>query len=74
MVELVLRQNGWEATSLGSNVPIESLIAALLANRPRIFWLSVSAIADADEFVANFERLQSAAADDVALVVGDETT
>jgi excisionase family DNA binding protein len=43
MVELVLREAGWQAQSLGVGLPAASLRAALREARPRLFWLSVSA-------------------------------
>ena len=70
MVELVLRHAGWDAVSFGCNVPMQSLAAAIKQHRPRIFWLSVSAIADVERFVSDFSQLQAAADNDVAIVVG----
>ena len=46
MVELVLTELGWRATSLGSSLPFETIEAAILEHRPPIFWLSLSHIED----------------------------
>lgn len=50
MAELVLLDAGWNATSLGSNLPIETLLQAIDDIRPDLFWLSVSHVADARAF------------------------
>ena len=52
LVELALRQVGWQATSLGNNVPLESFRQATHDCNPQLVWLSVSSIADPLVFVA----------------------
>ena len=51
MVELVLHELGWDATSLGTNLPLELLAPALEDYRPDMCWVSVS-------FADSRERLQ----------------
>ena len=51
MVELALRDAGWNATSLGSSLPVETMQAAVDQHRPELFWISVSHIKD-DELAA----------------------
>lgn len=71
MGELVLRGIGWNATFLGSSLPISSLIKAIHENRPRLFWLSVSYIDPAVDFVSEFGELSKTCTDSgVALAVG----
>jgi len=71
MVELVLRDIGWNATSLGSYLPFATMEAAIRQVRPRLFWLSVSHIHTAASFLDHYRRLyETAAAGDVAVVVG----
>jgi methanogenic corrinoid protein MtbC1 len=71
MVELVLKERGYKAFSLGTNLPLATLRSALRANRPRLFWLSVSFLADSQSFLENFGRLSADAAEqDVMLIVG----
>lgn len=70
LVELVLRENGWQATSLGSSLPLDTLIAAIGEHQPRLFWLSVSYIADDEQFLTDYSALYEAAAGKTALVVG----
>lgn len=70
MVELVLRENGWQAVSLGSGLPFATIRAALEEHQPRIFWLSVSHLPDEEAFVRNFNALQESITSQTALVVG----
>lgn len=70
MVELVLRANGWQATSLGSSLPATTLAAAIADYRPRIFWLSVSHIENEEQFLADYAELYAVAAGKTSLVVG----
>lgn len=71
MVELVLRSMGWQAASLGTNLPFDTLVAAIRENQPRLFWLSVSHVADEAALIEGCERLFEAAAEHrVALALG----
>ena len=71
MVEVVLRDAGWQATSLGTSIPVTSLVRAIQVIRPHLFWLSVSHIADEAEFLERFAQLSAACtAAGTALVVG----
>jgi len=71
MAELVLRENGWQATSLGVSIPMSSLIHAVQTNRPALFWLSVSYVSDPVDFLGEFAQFSQACSDTgSALVVG----
>jgi methanogenic corrinoid protein MtbC1 len=71
MVELALREAGWQATSLGTLLPATALIDALRENKPRLLWLSVSSIPEVDKFLADFAALRAAASEQgTAVVVG----
>lgn len=71
MAELVLRDAGFWANSLGVSIPITSLVNAVLQNKPNMFWLCVSHIPDGMDFVNEFARLSQACVDvRAALVVG----
>ena len=70
MVELVLRDAGWNAMSLGDNIPLASMGEAIVAQQPRMFWLSCSHLVDADSFVAQYNELCEAHGNKVAFVVG----
>ncbi len=70
MVELVLRDNNWNASSLGSNLPFETLAAAIKQYRPTMFWLSVSHLVDETRFIQGYSDLYDEFGSDVAFVVG----
>lgn len=71
MAELVLRDCGFYATSLGTSIPFASLIKAVESTQPKLFWLSVSHIREGLDFVAEFSALsQACTAAGAALVVG----
>jgi excisionase family DNA binding protein len=62
LAELVLRDAGWDAVSLGTHLPSETLELAIRENRPQLVWLSVSHFECEEQFVANVERIAKAAA------------
>ena len=69
--ELVLRDSGWQARSLGSSRPFASLAVAIREHRPKLFWLSVSYVADESQFLEGFQLLNVAAAEvGTAITVG----
>ena len=71
MTEVVLRELGWNATSLGSQLPTTSLIEAIRDNRPKLFWLSVSYIDSDIAFLRDCEQLRrEAELAESAFVVG----
>lgn len=70
MAELVLRDSKWNATSLGANLPFETISAAISEHRPKLFWLSSSYIADESEFLSGYGALYDEYGMDVAFVVG----
>lgn len=71
MTELVLRDCGFQAASLGMSIPFESLARAIRDTRPTIFWLSAAYIPDDREFLNGFSLLSSECArTKSALVIG----
>ena len=70
LVELSLREAGWDAMNLGNNLPVESFLQAVTDHRPSMVWLSVSSIPDTERFVSDENRLAESLGDDVALLVG----
>ena len=73
MSELVLRDCGWRASSLGHMLPIETLHRALERDRPRLLWISVTSIRDVDQFIASFNVLfDTATSFGSAIVVGGQ--
>lgn len=71
MAELVLREAGWNATSLGTSLPFRSLIRAIHETQPKLFWLSVSHIQPSMDFIREFNKFSRACRDtETELVVG----
>lgn len=71
LVELTLRECGWQATSLGTSLTSETLSSAIAATKPRLVWLSASFIEDEQRFIDACDKLQEAAGGvGAALVVG----
>ena len=70
LVELVLRSCNWRTINLGTNLPLESVAAAIGEHKPRMVWLSVSHLTDQEEFIEQFGELQSAIPPDTLVVLG----
>ena len=70
LVELALRESGWNAVSLGSNLPTDSFLQAILDYQPQLVWLSVSTIPDPAKFVVEQNRLAEHINDEISLLVG----
>lgn len=70
LVELLLQDNGWQAASLGDNLPMATLAAAIRKHRPRLFWLSVSHLHDPETFLQEYAQLFDEFEAEVAIVVG----
>ena len=71
MAELVLRDSGWRANSLGNMLPFASLAQAMCDTRAELLWVSVSTIRDSERFFSEFQQLSELALNrGVALIVG----
>lgn len=70
LVELVLRECGWRAEFLGTDLPMRTLTAAIMQQRPRLAWLSVSHIEDEAAFLQEYALLHASTGEPTALVVG----
>jgi len=70
MVELVLRQAGWRAQSLGSRLPWDTMVAAIDREKPILFWISVSHLEDVARFVAEYRKFYEQVRASTAVVVG----
>lgn len=71
MVEMTLRERGWQADNLGTNLPAESLSQAIQDINPRVFWLSVSAFSSEADFLESYQHIyQQAVESNVAVIVG----
>lgn len=70
LIEIIFREAGWRTISLGSAVPFSSMLSAIERYRPRVYWLSVSYIADEDNFLRQFQDFATAIPTGTMLVVG----
>ena len=70
MAELILRDLGWNAISLGVSLPLTTIQEALKKYRPQLLWLSISAIDDEQKFFRDYRSLREAVDSGVAIVIG----
>lgn len=70
MVEMVLRSLGWNALSLGQNLPLHTLAAAAKDLQPKIFWVSISHVADVEKLVPEFNEFAASLPTSTALAIG----
>jgi MerR family transcriptional regulator, light-induced transcriptional regulator len=70
LIEIIFREAGWRTISLGSAVPFSSMLSAIDRYRPRVYWLSVSYIADEENFLKQFQDFATAIPTGTMLVVG----
>lgn len=70
LVELSLCERGWNALSLGCNLPVSEFLAAVAEYRPRVLWISLSHIQDEDALVADFNRLAAGIPKETAILIG----
>jgi len=70
MAESVLHETGFDATSFGANVPLESFEAAAKTKKPRIIWLSLSEIPDEASFIREYVKFYEQASQHSAIVLG----
>ncbi len=61
MVELVLRESGWRAMSLGTMLPPATLAEAVRENEPDVLWISISTIRSVPEFLDEYSQLHDLA-------------
>lgn len=72
LVELTLRQIGWNAINLGHNLPIDSFLTAAVEYNPNLVWMSVSVVTDKAMFVAAQTKLATSLGDHVPFLVGGQ--
>lgn len=70
LVELALREVGWNAVSLGCNLPLESFLQAAHDREPQLVWLSVSSIANPAAFVSQQKSLADALGEEIPFLIG----
>ena len=71
MVELILREAGFTAASMGTNVPFHSIAAAVRDTYPKLVWLSVSHIDSESAFIEGLAKIHTACCEvGAALAIG----
>ncbi|WP_233903412.1 B12-binding domain-containing protein [Stieleria maiorica] len=70
LVELALRESGWNAINLGNDLPLDSLIQAAEDYQPKLAWLSVTSVDDPVRFVREQNKLADSLGENVSLIVG----
>jgi MerR family transcriptional regulator, light-induced transcriptional regulator len=61
MAELVLRERGFDARSLGTGLPADTLARAIAERRPRLVWVAAAVSSDEARFALEFARIADAA-------------
>lgn len=61
MAELVLRERGFDARSLGTGLPAEAIARAIAERRPRLVWVAAAVTSDEARFALEFARIADAA-------------
>ena len=71
-VELTLAANGWNARSLGSNLPFVTFLEAVNAEDPQLLWISISQIVDEGQLQQQLNQLASQLPPSITLVIGGQ--
>ena len=69
-VELTLASIGWNANSIGSNLPIDSLFRAVEAQRPDLVWISFSHVDNPNQVAGRLNELSKNLSESTTLVFG----
>lgn len=69
-IEVALVSHGWQAKSLGSNLPFSTLLQAAVVKRPNLMWLSVSYLKEEDSFIRDLNSMAEEIPRATTLVVG----
>lgn len=56
LAQASLLDHGWDAINLGPNTPMASFRHAIVEHRPRLVWISVSYLANPDEFEREYRE------------------
>ena len=69
-VEVTLASYGWNATSLGSSLPFDTLLAAVKAENPKLFWLSISNVENEPSLIEKLNEFSAQVPEHTSLVIG----
>jgi excisionase family DNA binding protein len=71
LAELILREQGWDARNLGTNLPLRSLANAARELQPRLIFISINYLKDEDRFIREYFAFYQAIANlDAAVILG----
>ena len=70
MVEIALNSMGWNACSLGTNIPASSILTSALDKKADLLWVSVNHIENRDRFIAEMHDLWINRPNQIPLVIG----
>jgi excisionase family DNA binding protein len=68
--EICLAGAGWNARSLDGNVPLTTYLEIAQTERPELFWLSISQVANESQLISELNQFRAAIDPSVSLVVG----
>ena len=72
-VELCLKNSGWQATSLGANIPLNSLLQAANDMQPSFIWISATAlIPDPASFISKINAFSESVTAATKVVIGGQ--
>ncbi|MEM9826600.1 MAG: helix-turn-helix domain-containing protein [Planctomycetota bacterium] len=72
MIEIVLREQGWDARSLGQDLPTESFVAAVANEQPDLVWLSSTIEQDTEATIGWAKQIRSTLKSHQRMVVGGQ--
>lgn len=70
LVDLVLRESQWRTMNLGCNLPLTTIASAVQQHKPRMLWLSVSHLADTQQFEQAYAAMRADLPPELTIVVG----
>jgi len=70
MVEIVLAEAGWRATSLGSRLPLTSLLSAIKRDAPELVWLTISYVDNENSLLEDLRSFANDISANLPIVVG----
>jgi excisionase family DNA binding protein len=70
MVEVALNSMGWNACSLGTDIPASSILTSALDQKADLLWVSVSHIENRNRFIAEMNELWINRPNQIPLVIG----
>lgn len=72
MVEIALNSMGWNACSLGTNIPASSMLTSALDKKANLLWISVSHIENHTRFIEEMNELWIKRPNQIPLVIGGQ--